>query len=207
MPTTDPRFPGLDAFAGDPLRQLAEWIEEARRAGTPEPSAMALATVDPDGWPAVRMVLARGIDERGVCFYTNHTSDKGRDLAALPRAAATFHWDPPQRQVRIVGEVERLTEAESDAYYAARPRGHRLSAWASDQSRPIESREALEARFAAIVARFPPGEEVPRPPGWGGYRIVARSVELWAGRPDRLHDRFRCTRDADGAWHPQRLMP
>jgi pyridoxamine 5'-phosphate oxidase len=201
------RFPGLAAFSGDPLRQLVAWIDEARVNGTPEPTAMALATVSADGWPSNRMVLARGIDERGVCFYTNHGSDKGRDLAALPRAAATFSWDPPQRQVRIVGEVERLTEAESDAYYAARPRGHRLAAWASDQSRPIESREALESRFAVVVARFGQGEDVPRPPGWGGYRIVAGSVELWAGRPDRLHDRVRCTRGDDGAWVPQRLMP
>ena len=201
------RFPGLGSIDPDPLRQLLAWIDEARAAGTPEPTAMALATVSADGWPAVRMVLARGIDERGVCFYTNFGSDKGCDLAAVPRAAATFYWDPPQRQVRIVGEVERLTDAESDAYYLARPRGHRLSAWASDQSRPIESREALESRFAQVVARFPLGEEVPRPPDWGGYRLVARSVELWAGRLDRLHDRVRCTRGADGRWHPQRLMP
>ena len=206
-PTDDARFPGLAGFSGDPLLQLAAWIEEARAAGTLEPTAMALATVTADGWPSNRVVLARGIDERGVCFYTNRDSDKGRDLVSRPRAAATFYWDPPQRQVRVVGEVERLTEAESDAYYAARPRGHRLAAWASDQSRPIESREALEARFAAVVARFAEGEDVPRPPGWGGYRIVARSVELWAGRPNRLHDRVRCTRGDDGAWVPQRLMP
>lgn len=205
----DVRFPGLTEadLDGDPLGRLAAWIAEARAAGTPEPTAMALATVSADGWPACRLVLARGIDERGVCFYTNFTSDKGLELAAVARAAATFHWDPPQRQVRIVGDVERLTEAESDAYYAARPRGHRLAAWASDQSRPIESRDALEARFAAVVARFAEGEEVPRPSGWGGYRIVARSVELWAGRPDRLHDRVRYTRGADGDWRPQRLMP
>ena len=207
MTTHDARFAGFDTLDPDPLRQLAAWIEEARAAGTPEPTAMALATISPDGWPANRMVLARGIDERGVCFYTNLDSDKGRDLAALPRAAAAFFWDPPQRQVRIVGDVERLTEMESDAYYAARPPGHRLAAWASDQSRPIESRKALEARFAAVVARFAQGEDVPRPPGWGGFRIVARSVELWAGRPNRLHDRVRCTRGDDGAWVPQRLMP
>lgn len=203
----DPRFPGLPETPADPLRQLAAWIDEARAAGTPEPTAMTLSTVSADGWPSARMVLARGIDARGVCFYTNFTSDKGLDLAAMPRAAATFYWDPPQRQVRLVGEVERVTEAESDAYYAARPRGHRLAAWASDQSRPIESREALAARFAAVVARFAEGEEVPRPPGWGGYRIVARSVELWAGRPNRLHDRVRYTRGTDGDWRPQRLMP
>jgi pyridoxamine 5'-phosphate oxidase len=201
------RYPGFETTDPDPLRQLVAWIEAARAAEIPEPTAMALATVSADGWPAVRMVLARGIDERGVCFFTNYESDKGRDLAAMPRAAATFSWDPPQRQVRVVGDVERLSDAESDAYYAARPPGHRLAAWASDQSRPIGDRAALEARYALVVARFGEGEDVPRPPTWGGYRIVARSVELWAGRPDRLHDRVRCTRDADGAWHPQRLMP
>ncbi len=207
MSTRDPRYPGFVTVDPDPLRQLASWIDDARAAGTPEPTAMALATVSADGWPSSRMVLARGIDDRGVCFYTNHASDKGLELAAAPRAAATFFWDPPQRQVRMVGMVARLTDAESDASYAARPPGHRLAAWASDQSRPIESREALESRFASVVARFALGEDVPRPPGWGGYRIVARSVELWAGRPDRLHDRVRCTRRDDGAWVPQRLMP
>ena len=207
MTADDPRFPGLADTPADPLRQLADWIDAARAAGTLEPTAMALATVSAEGWPSVRMVLARGIDERGICFYSNFDSDKGLDLAAVPRAAATFFWDPPQRQVRVVGDVERLTAAESDAYYAARPPGHRLAAWASDQSRPIASRAALEARYAAIVARFAEGEEVPRPPGWGGYRIVARSVELWAGRPNRLHDRLRYTRGNDGGWVPLRLMP
>ena len=207
MSTAHARFTGFETLDPDPLRQLAAWIEEARASGMLEPTAMALATVSADGWPSNRMVLARGIDERGICFYTNVDSDKGRDLAVCARAAATFFWDPPQRQVRVVGDVERLTDNESDAYYAARPPGHRLAAWASDQSRPIDSRGALESRFAAVVARFAQGEDVPRPPGWGGYRIVARSVELWAGRPDRLHDRVRCTRGDDGAWVPQRLMP
>jgi pyridoxamine 5'-phosphate oxidase len=200
------RFPGLVDPAADPLRQLRRWIDEAARAGVPEPTAMALATVTPAGWPAVRMVLARGVDDRGVTFYTNRESDKGIELAASPRAAAVFSWDPPQRQVRVVGDVELLSDEESDTYFAARPPGHRLAAWASDQSRPIADREALEARFAEAVARFPSGE-VPRPPHWGGYRIVARTVELWAGRPDRLHDRLRYERGMDGAWWSERLMP
>jgi pyridoxamine 5'-phosphate oxidase len=200
------RFPGLVDPDPDPLRQLRRWIEEAGRAGVPEPTAMALATVSRDGWPAVRMVLARGIDDRAVTFYTNRESDKGIDLATTPRAAAVFSWDPPQRQVRVVGDVEVVNDAESDAYFAARPPGHRLAAWASDQSRPIADRASLEARFAAVMARFATGE-VPRPPNWGGYRIVARTVELWAGRPDRLHDRLRYERGTDGTWRSQRLMP
>jgi pyridoxamine 5'-phosphate oxidase len=206
MTQPNARFPGLLEPDPDPLRQLRRWIDEASAAGVPEPTAMALATVTPDGWPAVRMVLARSVDERGVTFYTNRESDKGIDLRVTPRAAAVFSWDPPQRQVRVAGAVEILSDAESDAYFAARPPGHRLAAWASDQSRPIADREALEARFAAAVARFGAGE-VPRPPFWGGYRIAVRTVELWAGRPDRLHDRLRYERGMDGTWRSLRLMP
>ena len=194
----------------DPLPRLRAWIDEARSGGqVAEPDAATLATVDPNGRPSARVVLLRGLDlEHGAAlFYTNRESRKGRALAATPFASLVLYWDRLARQARLEGPVTLASDAESDAYYAARPRGHRLSAWASDQSRPIASREALEARFAQVVARFPPGEEVPRPPDWGGYRLVARSVELWAGRPDRLHDRVRCTRGADGTWHSQRLMP
>lgn len=202
------RFPGLaEPPPADPLAVLAGWIEEARAAGVPEPTAMALATVSADGWPANRLVLCRGVDPDGVRFFTDRTGAKAADLAAVPRAAVVFAWDPPQRQVRIVGSVERLGDADSDDYFARRPRPHRIAAWASAQSRPVADRAALEARRAAVEARFADAEVVPRPPDWGGYRIVARSVEIWAGHHDRLHDRFLYTRAPDGAWVPQRLMP
>ena len=175
-------------------------------AGLPEPNAIALATASPDGGPSVRFVLLKAIDERGIQFFTNLESRKARELAANPRAAAALYWQPLQRQVRLAGPVERLAEEESDAYYASRPRGSRLGAWASPQGRPIPDRAWLEARVAEAEARFP-GEEVPRPPHWGGYRLVPESVELWQGRPSRLHDREHFTRAPDGSWRSERLSP
>jgi pyridoxamine 5'-phosphate oxidase len=188
----------------DPLEQFRHWYEYAVAAGLPEPEAMALATATPDGAPSVRFVLLKGIDARGVEFYTNYESRKGRELAANPRAALAVLWKPLQRQVRLEGPVEQLTPAESDAYFATRSRGSRLGAWASDQSREIPDREWLDARLAELEARYP--EEVPRPPHWGGYVLRPEAIEFWEGRPNRLHDRELFTR-ADGAWTSVRLSP
>ncbi len=202
------RFPGLPAEPDpDPLARLAAWIEEARAAGVPEPSAMALATVTPEGRPANRIVICRGVDADGILFFTDTQSAKGRDLAATPWAAALFTWDPPQRQVRVSGPVAPLPAAETEAWLRARPRAARLLLWASEQSAPVADRAELEARVAATAARFAEGDEVPPPPRWGGYRIAAREVELWGGRMDRLHDRFHYAREEGGPWKVRRLMP
>jgi pyridoxamine 5'-phosphate oxidase len=187
----------------DPLRQFARWFEEAAAAGVAMPEAMALATATPDGSPSVRMVLLKGFDERGFSFYTGYESRKGRELAENPRAALLFHW--PGRQVRIEGPVERLTAEESEAYFASRPRGSRLSAIASRQSEVVSSREELEARVAELEERFA-GTEPPRPDRWGGFRLVPETYELWQHRDDRLHDRLRYRRDGSG-WLVERLSP
>jgi pyridoxamine 5'-phosphate oxidase len=188
----------------DPLAQFAHWYEYAVAAGLPEPEAMALATATPDGAPSVRFVLLKAIDERGVEFYTNYESRKGRELAANPRAALAVLWKPLQRQVRLEGSVERLADSESDAYFATRSRGSRLGAWASEQSREIPDREWLDARLAAFDAQYP--DEVPRPAHWGGYMLRPERIEFWEGRPNRLHDRELFTRDARG-WTSVRLSP
>lgn len=187
----------------DPLRQFARWFEEAAAAGVAMPEAMALATATADGRPSVRMVLLKGVDERGFSFYTGYESRKGRELAENPRAALLFHW--PGRQVRIEGPVERVTADESDAYFASRPRGSRLSAIASRQSEVVSSREELEGRVAELEERFA-GAEPPRPDRWGGFRLVPETFELWQHRDDRLHDRLRYRRDGD-AWLVERLSP
>src|SRR5262249_29195717 len=168
----------------DPLEQLAHWYEHAVAAGLPEPEAMALATATPEGVPSVRFVLLKGIDARGVEFYTNYESRKGRELAANPRAALAILWKPLQRQVRVEGAVERLSAEESDAYFAGRARGSRLGAWASKQSTEIPDREWLEARLAEADAAH--GEDVPRPDYWGGYVLRPDAIEFWEGRPNRL---------------------
>jgi pyridoxamine 5'-phosphate oxidase len=188
----------------DPLEQLAHWYEHAVAAGLPEPEAMALATATPDGAPSVRFVLLKGIDARGVEFYTNYESRKGRELAANPRGALAILWKPLQRQVRVEGPVERLDAAESDAYFATRARGSRLGAWASCQSAEIPDREYLEARLAEADAAY--GEDVPRPDYWGGYVLRPDAIEFWEGRPNRLHDRELFTR-AEGGWVSRRLSP
>ena len=190
----------------EPLGLVREWYEEAVAAGLPEPNAAALATAAPDGVPSVRFVLVKGIDDDGVRFFTNYESRKGRELAANPRAALAIHWQPLSRQVRMEGAVERLPDADSDAYYASRARGSRLGAWASPQSREIPSREWLEERVAEADAAHP-GEDVPRPPYWGGYVLRPTAVELWQGRPDRLHDRRHFARGDDGTWSEARLAP
>ena len=196
-----------DAIVGaDPLTTLVEWIAEARADGDPEPNAMALATVDPDGQPAVRHVLCKDVTPQGVQFFTNLASRKGIALAHEPRAAVTFWWPGLERTVRIVGTTVLLPRDKVDAYFARRPRGSRLGAFASHQSQPIDGRAALDAQSAAADAEHPEPGPTSAPAEWGGYELVAHEVELWQGRNDRLHDRFRFTRDGAG-WSAQRLQP
>jgi pyridoxamine 5'-phosphate oxidase len=190
----------------DPLALFARWFEEALAASHIEPTAVALATVAAGGGPAVRMVLLKGFDERGFVFYTNQASRKGRELASCPAAALAIWWDVNERQVRIEGCVEPTSPAESDAYFATRPLGSQLGAWASPQSEAIPNRAALEAAFAEAEKRFA-GRPVPRPPHWGGYRLIPEMLEFWQGRPDRLHDRLRYDRTSEGRWTRTRLAP
>ena len=201
----NPRERPLDetAIDPDPLRQFAAWFEEAGAAGVRAPEAMALATAATDGRPSVRMVLLKGFDERGFVFFTGYESRKGAELAANPRAALLFHWDPLGRQVRIEGPVERVSEGESDAYFRSRPRGAQISASVSPQSRVVESRASLEALAAELEAG---GDEIPRPPNWGGFRVRPETYEFWQHRANRLHDRLRYRRE-DGAWILERLAP
>jgi pyridoxamine 5'-phosphate oxidase len=188
-----------------PLETLARWLEDARSAGAPEPEAMALATVDADGRPAVRFVLCRGIDEQGIRFFTNYGSRKGRELAGAPRAAAVFHWAVTRHQVRVEGDVERLGDAASDVYFRSRPRGSQLAATVSPQSAPIGDLGALREQMRRLEASLH-GAEVPRPPDWGGYLVRVDVVELWTSGADRLHDRVRYERQGD-VWVAQRLAP
>ena len=190
----------------DPIRQLERWLQEAVRARVPEPNAMALATATPDGRPSARMVLLKGLDSRGLVFYTNLESRKAQELASNPRAALLFWWPELERQVRLEGPVEPVSDEEADAYFRTRPRSSRIGAWASPQSRPLKSRIELLRRVAEALARFPVGE-VPRPPFWGGFRVRPESVEFWQGRPSRLHDRILYVRQEDGSWRRQRLAP
>jgi pyridoxamine 5'-phosphate oxidase len=189
----------------DPFVQFSQWFADAVDAGQVEPEAMSLATADPAGDPSVRWVLLKSVDERGFVVYTNYRSDKGRDLAANPRAALGFRWTSLHRQVRASGRTEVLSSEESDAYFATRSRGSQLGAWASDQSAVIDGRAELDARLAEAVARFS-GGEVPRPSWWGGFRVVPDMVEFWQGRADRLHDRVRYRRRAQ-EWVIERLAP
>jgi pyridoxamine 5'-phosphate oxidase len=190
---------------GNPLRRVRDWFEEAAASGLMEAERMALATATPDGRPSVRIVLLKGIDDDGVSFFTNYGSRKGRELAVNPRAAATLYWQPRYRAVRLEGAVERLTAPESDAYFATRPRGAQLGAWASEQGAALGSRAELEERVRAVEARFP--GEIPRPGFWGGYRLRPDAVEFWQGRPDRLHDREHFLLQDDGSWRAERLSP
>jgi pyridoxamine 5'-phosphate oxidase len=191
----------------DPLRQLERWLQDAIRAALPEPTAMALATVGADGRPSARIVLLKGVDPAGLVFFTNHDSRKGRELAIHPDAALLFHWIELERQVRIEGVASKVATAESDAYFASRPRSSRLGAWASPQSQAIPDRDWLEREFAAVAARYEGNNaDVPRPPFWGGYRVLPSLVEFWQGRSSRLHDRIVYRRDGSG-WQIQRLAP
>jgi pyridoxamine 5'-phosphate oxidase len=191
----------------DPLRQLERWIADAVAAEVGEPNAMTLATVDAHGRPDARIVLLRRITERTLVWFTDRSSAKGAQLAAAPSAALVFHWQPLERQVRLRGPVAPLDDASSDEYFASRPRGSQLSAWASSQSQPVASREAYEAQVAEVEARFADVEVVPRPPDWGGYALTPVEVELWQGRRSRRHDRLRFVASADGGWHIERLQP
>jgi pyridoxamine 5'-phosphate oxidase len=191
--------------AADPIDQFREWLADAVAAALPEPTAMALATVSGEGKPANRMVLLKGVDASGFTFFTNYESSKGLDLAANPHAALVFHWQPLGRQVRVTGPVERVSAAESDAYFATRPEGSRYSASASPQSQVIAGREELEATVAELRSRWPDGA-VPRPAHWGGYRVRPDAIEFWTHRDDRLHDRIRHRRNGDG-WAVERLAP
>lgn len=192
--------------ADDPFPVFDDWFEEAKASEPNDPNAMALATVDDDGLPDVRMVLLNGFDRRGFVFYTNLASAKGRELAATPKAAGVLHWKSLRRQVRLRGPVERVSEAEADAYYATRPRLSRIGAWASKQSRPLQSRAELEAAVARREAEFEGGEP-PRPEWWSGFRIVPLSIEFWMDKPFRLHDRATFTRNETGGWARERLYP
>ncbi|MEQ1937701.1 pyridoxamine 5'-phosphate oxidase [Mesorhizobium sp. CN5-321] len=191
--------------ASEPFRLFADWLDDAGRSEPNDPNAVALATVDADGLPDVRMVLLKGFDERGFVFYTNFESAKGREILDTMKAAMCFHWKSLRRQVRIRGPVEVVSDAEADAYYASRPRGSRIGAWASKQSRPLESRFALEKAVAEYTARHAVGD-IPRPSWWSGFRILPQTIEFWHDRPFRLHDRVVFRRQGDD-WEKARLYP
>jgi len=191
----------------DPIALFGEWLEAAKAGEPNDPNAMAVATVDDDGLPDVRMVLLKDVDARGFTFYTNTTSAKGRQLAGQPKAALLFHWKSLRRQVRVRGPVEPVSEAEADAYFASRARASQIGAWASDQSSQMQSRLALEGRIAEYGLKFGLGK-VPRPPHWTGYRVIPRAMEFWRDRPFRLHERLVFARaEAGGRWETSRLFP
>jgi pyridoxamine 5'-phosphate oxidase len=190
----------------NPIEQFRTWFDEALAANLHEPNAMILATATPAGRPSARVVLLKGFDERGFVFYTNYEGRKSRELEANPYAALLFYWGELERQVRLEGRVGRIPEEESDAYFAGRPRGSQLGAWASEQSRPIKDRGALEERLRELEAKYE-GREVPRPPFWGGYRVEPEKMEFWQGRENRLHDRLVYRRSEDGGWGRERLQP
>ncbi|MDB4994839.1 MAG: pyridoxamine 5-phosphate oxidase [Myxococcaceae bacterium] len=193
------------AAHGDPLIQFDRWFSQALGASVLEPNAMTLATIDAEGMPSARIVLLKGFDARGFVFFTNYDSHKGKELAKTPRAALVFFWPELERQVRIVGAVERVSRDESEIYFHSRPPGSQLGAWASEQSAVIASRQVLEDRLVALEEQYR-GREVPVPPHWGGFRVVPKTIELWQGRPNRLHDRLLYTRDGE-SWRRERLAP
>jgi pyridoxamine 5'-phosphate oxidase len=193
-------------LAPDPFTQFGAWFDEVTQADIREPNAMTLATATPDGQPSARMTLLKGVDARGFVFYTNYKSRKGNELTTNPRAALVFFWVQLERQVRVEGRVERVSGEESDSYFASRPEGSQLGAWASQQSAVLPDRGRLEARYEELRAQYE-GQEIPRPSFWGGYRVVPEMVEFWQGRVNRLHDRLRYRRQADGSWAIERLSP
>jgi len=190
----------------DPLAEARRWFEEAGRAGAPQPDAMALATASAEGEPSARMVLLKGIDDRGFAFFTNYGSRKGRELTENPRAALILYWNELRRQIRVTGPVERVSDEESDAYFATRPYGSRIAATASRQSSVLPSRSVLEEEYERLDHAYA-GGDVPRPAYWGGYRVVPATIEFWLGRENRLHDRVLYTRRSDGSWTVERLAP
>lgn len=196
-------LPDLDP---DPIRQFERWFNEAKAAGLLDANAMTVATATPDGIPSARVVLLKGLDERGFTFFTNYDSPKGRDLAANPIAALTFYWAALERQVRIVGRVSRVSREESDSYFHSRPLGSQLGAAISHQSSVIADRSVIERELVKLEATVVDGQ-VPLPDFWGGYRVAPDSLEFWQGRPSRLHDRLRYRRDENGAWIIERLSP
>jgi pyridoxamine 5'-phosphate oxidase len=200
-------FPALNKTDVDrnPIKQFAKWYDEAKANGIAEPDAMTLATATKDGKPSARIVLLKGFDDHGFVFYTNYESRKAQDLAENPRACLVAYWLPVKRQVRIEGTVEKVSEKESEDYFHTRPLGSRLGAWASNQSGVVESRDVLEQRYAELSERY--GENVPRPPHWGGFRIRPTVIEFWQGRDNRLHDRLGYRLQDDGTWVIERLGP
>ncbi len=193
-------------LAADPLQQFRQWFDQALAAGTKEPNAMVLATADAAGKPSTRVVLLKGLDERGFVFFTNYESRKARELAVNRHAALNFFWVELERQVCVTGSVTQVPREEAEAYFKTRPRGSRLGAWASKQSDAVPSREVLEARLQELEKKYP-GEEIPLPPFWGGYVLAPGEIDFWQGRPNRLHDRFRYSKQSDGRWLVERLSP
>ena len=194
-----------DAVSPDPIIQLQSWLQQAVDAGVPEPHAMSVASVDSAGQPSSRIVLLRGLDQRGLVFYTSYLSRKGRHIEGNPHVAALFYWPELERQVRVEGRVRQVSMQESDAYFASRPRGHQVAAWASEQSEPLESRALLAQRVEDYAGRFEDAT-VPRPHSWGGYTIRPSRIEFWQGRLNRLHDRLEFSREGT-TWTVQRLSP
>jgi pyridoxamine 5'-phosphate oxidase len=196
-----------DNIDANPIRQFQKWFDEVRAGGVSEQDAtsMTLATAAKDGRPSARVVLLKSFDDRGFVFYTNYHSRKGQELSENPRACLLFYWSELWRQVRIEGDVEKNSTAESEEYFQSRPLGSRLGAWASNQSEVVDTREILESRFAELQKRF--GADVPRPEHWGGYRLRPSSIEFWQGRDNRLHDRLRYRLEEDGSWSIERLGP
>ena len=195
-----------DDLPSDPLAMFRRWMHDAVTAGLHEPNAMVVATVSASGVPSARMVLLKGLDDRGFCFYTNYSSRKAGELAARPGCALLFPWHPLQRQVRIEGTAARMTPAENQAYFDTRPRASQIGAWASPQSEVVADRGALDASYDAVSARFGHDEPIPVPPHWGGYRVFPHTLEFWQGRPGRMHDRLRYRR-AESGWVVDRLAP
>lgn len=191
---------------GNPFQQFQRWLEQAIAAELPEPNAMTLATLSKEGKPIARMVLLKGLDEKGFVFYTNYDSAKGKQLTETDSAALVFWWAGLERQVRVEGMVEKVSSEESDAYFQSRPKASQLGAWASPQSQVIENRDVLEKRLAELEEKYAT-EKVPRPPHWGGFRVIPTAIEFWQGRPSRLHDRIRYEVDEKGDWFYQRLAP